>query len=182
VDEKGLIREAQRGDDRAFEELIAQNARYVYNLALRLLNNPHEAEDLSQEVFIRAWKALPNFRSESSFRTWLYRIVMNLCFDRLPKLKQELLAIDIDETIELPFDIISPEGKILSKELERKLHKAIGELPDSYRLLITLRHVQEMSYAEIAEVTMQPLGTIKTGIFRARQLLKHIIEEYEKRE
>jgi RNA polymerase sigma-70 factor (ECF subfamily) len=182
VDEKGLVRKAKRGDDRAFEELISHNAQYVYNLALRLLNDPLEAEDLSQEAFIRAWSALPNFRSESSFRTWLYRIVMNLCFDRLPNLKRDLSAIDIDETIELPVSLNNPEGRFLSKELEFELYRAIEELPESYRLLITLRHVQDFSYAEIAEVTMQPLGTVKTGIFRARQLLKQIIDQYENKQ
>jgi RNA polymerase sigma-70 factor (ECF subfamily) len=179
VDEKGLVRKAKRGDDRAFEELFTQNARYVFNLAIRLLNDPRDAEDLTQETFIRAWKALPNFRLESCFRTWLYRIVTNLCFDRLPKLKKDLYAIDIDETVDLPVDFFSPESSLLSKELESELHKAIEELPESYRLLLTLRHVQEFSYKEIAEVTMQPLGTVKTGIFRARQLLKQTIEQYE---
>ena len=181
MDEKGLVRQARRGDDRAFEELITQNAQYVFNLAIRLLDDPREAEDLTQEAFIRAWRALPNFRSESSFRTWLYRIVTNLCFDRLPKLKKDLSALEVDETIDLPVDFISPEGRLLSKELELELQKAIGELPESYRLLITLRHLQELSYTEIAEVTMQPLGTVKTGIFRARQLLKQTIEDYENR-
>ena len=153
MDEKGLVRQARRGDDRAFEELITQNAQYVFNLAIRLLDDPREAEDLTQEAFIRAWRALPNFRSESSFRTWLYRIVTNLCFDRLPKLKKDLSALEVDETIDLPVDFISPEGRLLSKELELELQKAIGELPESYRLLITLRHLQELSYTEIAEVT-----------------------------
>jgi RNA polymerase sigma-70 factor (ECF subfamily) len=179
VDEKGLVRQAKRGDDRAFEELITRNARYVFNLAIRVLRDPREAEDLTQEAFIRAWEALPNFQSKSCFRTWLYRIVTNLCFDRLPKLKKDLSALDIDETIDLPVDFIGPESNLLSRELESALHKAIEELPESYRLLITLRHMQELSYAEIAEVTMQPLGTVKTGIFRARQLLKQIIEQYE---
>ena len=179
MDEKGLVRRAKRGDDRAFEELIDQHARYVFNLAIRLLDDPREAEDLTQEAFIRVWKALPNFRFESSFRTWLYRIVTNLCFDRLPKLKKDLSAIDIDETVDLPVDCISPEGSLLSQELEHELHRAIEDMPDSYRLLITLRHLQELSYAEIAEVTMQPLGTVKTGIFRARQLLRKTIEHYE---
>jgi RNA polymerase sigma-70 factor (ECF subfamily) len=173
------VQSAKGGDDRAFEELMTQNARYVFNLAIRLLDDPREAEDLAQEAFIRAWKALPNFRLESSFKTWLYRIVANLCFDRLPKLKEDLSAMDIDDILDLPLDFISPEGSLLSKELETELHKAIEELPESYRLFITLRHVQELSYAEIAEVTMQPLGTVKTGIFRARQMLRKTIENYE---
>jgi RNA polymerase sigma-70 factor (ECF subfamily) len=181
VDEKGLVQQAKQGDESAFEVLVHQNVQYVFNLAVRLVNDPSEAEDIAQEAFIRAWKALPNFRMEARFSTWLYRIVTNLCYDRLPNLKKELIALEIDETIDLPDDFIKPESYLLSKELQEELYSAIGELPASYRLLITLRHLQEMSYAEIAEATMQPIGTVKTGIFRARQLLRQRIELYEAR-
>jgi RNA polymerase sigma-70 factor (ECF subfamily) len=181
VDEQGLVQRAKQGDEHAFEKLMTLNAQFVFNLAIRLLNDPRDAEDLSQEAFIRAWKALPNFRAESRFRTWLYRIVTNLCFDRLPKLKRDLSELEIDETLVLQGDFINPERSLLTKELEAELHNAIEELPHSYKLLITLRHLQEMSYQEIAEVTMQPLGTVKTGIFRARQLLQQRIEQYEYR-
>ena len=181
MDEKGLIERAKQGDERAFELLVHHHAQYVYNLALRLVNDPNDAEDLAQEAFVRTWKAIENFRFEASFRTWLYRIVTNLCYDRLPKLKRELVALEIDETIDLPDNYSGPERSLLTKELREDLHSAIEELPESYRLLITLRHLQEMSYAEIADVTMQPLGTVKTGIFRARQLLRKRIEQFEDR-
>lgn len=181
MDEKGLVQRAKQGDEHAFEKLITLNAQYVFNLAIRLLNDPREAEDLSQEAFVRAWKALPHYRAESRFRTWLYRIVTNLCFDRLPKLKRDLSELEVDETLVVQDDFINPERNLLTKELEAELHIAIEELPDSYKLLITLRHLQEMSYREIAEVTMQPLGTVKTGIFRARQLLRQKIEQHEHR-
>jgi RNA polymerase sigma-70 factor (ECF subfamily) len=144
------------------------------------LHDPQEAEDLSQEAFLRVWRALPNFRAESSFRTWLYRIVTNLCYDRLPGLKKELAALDPDEMTGLADEYKSPEACILTGELEARLHKMIHDMPDGYRLLITLRHMQDMSYAEIAEVTGMPLGTVKTGIFRGRRLLKVELEAYEK--
>lgn len=171
--------QAKRGDTAAFEMLVEIHAHFVYNLALRVVRNPQEAEDLSQEAFVRAWQAMPRFRVEARFRTWLYRIVTNLCYDKLPRLKRELSMLDPDDALELPTSHKSPEGQLLSKEMEQTLHAKIDKLPESYRLLITLRHLQEMSYAEIAEVTGQPLGTVKTGIFRARRLLRNAIAEYE---
>ena len=181
MEDQGLVQRAKQGDEQAFEVLVNQNAQYVFNLAIRLVNNPAEAEDLAQEAFFRAWKSLPNYRVEARFRTWLYRIVTNLCYDRLPKLKRELSDMEIEGSIDLKEDDLGPERSLLSMELEIELHSAIEELPESYRLLITLRHLQEMTYTEIAEVTGQPLGTVKTGIFRARQLLRKRIENYETR-
>jgi RNA polymerase sigma-70 factor (ECF subfamily) len=181
VDEPGLVQRAKQGDEHAFAKLMTLNAQFVFNLAIRLLNDPRDAEDLSQEAFVRVWKALPNYRAESRFRTWLYRIVTNLCFDRLPKLKRDLSELEVDETLVVQDDFINPERNLLSKELETEIHKAIEVLPDGYKLLITLRHLQEMSYQEIAEVTMLPIGTVKTGIYRARQLLRKRIEQYEHR-
>ena len=177
--EKQLVLRAVKGDQAAFEDLVSENARFIYNLALRMLKNPQEAEDLSQEVFIRVWKALPKFRAEANFRTWLYRIVINLCYDRLPKLRTELEALDPDEESGLLDENDTPESAALTEELREELYYAIERLPESYNLLITLRHLQEMSYAEIAEVTGQPLGTVKTGIFRARRLLYDTIQVYE---
>ena len=159
--------------------MIRENAQYVFNLALRVVQNPQEAEDIAQEAFLRVWKALPKFRAEAKFRTWLYRIVINLCYDRIPKIKKELAALEVDDEINVPDERVKPERDLLSKELAVEVHTAIDSLPEGYRLLISLRHLQAMSYAEIAEVTGQPMGTVKTGIFRARQILKQRIEAYE---
>lgn len=178
-EEAALVRRAQQGDQGAFEEIVRRYARFVYNLALRLTQNPQEAEDLSQEAFVRVWKALPSFRIEARFRTWLYRIVTNLCYDRLPKLRKEFSEMDVEHINEavLPSQA-QPERTLLTKEEQTRLHTAIGNLPQHYRLLITLRHLQEMSYAEIAEATEQPLGTVKAGIYRARQILRERLEDY----
>jgi RNA polymerase sigma-70 factor (ECF subfamily) len=177
--ERQLIARAQKGDSAAFEALVNNHARYVYNLALRVVRDPHEAEDLSQEAFLRAWKALPSFRLEAQFSTWLYRIVTNLCYNRLPRLKKELNALTLEEG---PGDWPDPHQRVepglLSKEIETHLHRAIDDLPESYRLLITLRHLQGMSYADIAETTGLPLGTVKTGIHRARAHLREAVEAY----
>jgi RNA polymerase sigma-70 factor (ECF subfamily) len=110
----------------------------------------------------------------------LYRIVTNLCYNRLPRLQEDLKVLVSDEVaLQLPDDRQPLEAKILSAELNACLRTAIDELPDGYRLLINLRHLQEMSYEEIAQVTGLPLGTVKTGIHRARLRLKSALEEFE---
>ena len=131
-------------------------------------------------MFLRAWQGLPRFRAQASFSTWLYRIATNLCYNRLPRLRQELMAMDTDDqALYLPDENQEVEASLLSDELSAYLHQAIAELPESYRLLITLRHLQGMIYNEIAGTTGMPLGTVKTGIFRARKLLRNTIEVYE---
>lgn len=178
-DEQALVKQAQQGDTAAFAALVTMHATLVYNLAFRTLNNAQEAEDVAQEAFVRAWQGLPRFRANSRFSTWLYRIVTNLCYNRLPRLKIELMALDTETAVTLPDTHPNIEAKLLSAEMKTTLHNAIDNLPESYRLLITLRHLQEMSYAEIATVTELPLGTVKTGIFRARRLLRERLEEME---
>ncbi len=178
-DEQQLIRRAQQGDTAAFEALVAVHAQRVYNLALRTLNHPQEAEDMAQEVFVRVWRVLPQFRAEAAFATWLYRIVTNLCYNRLPGLKEELAAIDPDEAVEVADEQPTIETGLVSQELKAAVQTAVSQLPESYRLLITLRHVQNMSYADIATVTNLPLGSVKTGIHRARLLLREVLAAYE---
>jgi RNA polymerase sigma-70 factor (ECF subfamily) len=177
--ERALIRQAQQGDTAAFEALVNIHAPLVYNLALRTLNDPHEAEDMAQETFIRAWQSLPRFLGKSRFSTWLYRIVTNLCYNRLPQLKVELAALEPAEEIELTDEHQAVEASLLTAERCAHLHSAIDALPDSGRLLITLRHLQGMAYTEIADVTDMPLGSVKTGIFRARRRLRDALESYE---
>ncbi len=177
--ERQLVARAGKGDTDAFAGLVRAHAPYVYNLALRLLRDPLEAEDLSQETFLRAWRALPRFRAEARFSTWLYRIAANLCYNRLPGLREELATLDPDEEISIPDERQHVGGILLSQELQAHLHEAIAELPDSYRLLVTLRHLQGMSYAEIAEATQMPLGSVKTGIFRARRRLQEALAEWK---
>lgn len=178
IEERQLIRRAQQGETAAFETLVQQHALFVYNLALRTLNDAHEAEDIAQEAFVRAWQALPRFQAKSQFRTWLYRIVTNLCYNRLPRLKAELTALDPNEEVLLRDGRQTVENSLLTAELRQQLFAAINNLPHSYRLLITLRHLQELSYQEIAEVTEMPLGTVKTGIFRARRMLQERLGDW----
>lgn len=180
--EQYLIQRAQKGDQEAFAVLVTEHQRYVYNLALRVLKNEEEALDLAQETFIRAWTALPNFRGQSQFRTWLYRIVTNLCYNRLPNLRRSLYELgddviaDLAET-EVAFD--NPAHGFEFRELRSYLHKAIDHLDEHYRLLISLRYQNELSYEEIATMLNLPLGTVKTGLFRAKEQLRRALESYQ---
>ena len=176
-DEQALIEQAQAGDTQAFAELVMKHGSLVYNLALRILEDPHEAEDVAQETFVRAWQALPGFRAQAALSTWLYRITTNLCYNRLPLLQTELSALDPDTEIELPDERQVVEDVLLDAELMDRVNTAVNQLPESYRLLITLRHMQGLSYADIADVTGLPLGSVKTGIFRARRELRVLISE-----
>lgn len=178
--ERQLVARARQGNTEAFEALVNIHAQYVYNLALRVLGNPQDAEDISQEAFLRAWQALPRFRGEAKFSTWIYRIVTNLCYNRLPRIRKELETLETEDgALTLPDKRQNVENAVLEGELRDELHQGIDNLSESYRLLITLRHLQEMSYNEIAQVTGMPIGTVKTGIYRARRKLQAVVEAYE---
>jgi RNA polymerase sigma-70 factor (ECF subfamily) len=171
--EQSLIRRAQKGDQNAFAALVEAHQRYVYNLALRVLKDENEALDLTQETFVRAWTALPNFRGQSQFRTWLYRITTNLCYNRLPNLRRSLNDLGDDMMEEIPeSNSENPVHAVEAGETRTHLHQAIDELDAHYKLLITLRYQNELSYEEIASTLNLPLGTVKTGIFRAKEQLR----------
>lgn len=176
ADEGQFIERARRGEAAAFEALVDKYGQMVYNLALRMLRDPQEAENLAQEAFLRAWRGLPNYREQARFSTWLYQIAANLCYSRLPGLRRDLATLLPDEGANnLPDQRQTVEEVVLSGELIKALVAAVNELPEHYRLLITLRHQQGMSYDEIARATGMPLGTVKTGIFRARGILRQVL-------
>src|SRR5512145_3485197 len=131
--EQSLIQRAQKGDHDAFASLMGEHQRYVYNLVLRVVKDEDEALDLTQETFVRAWTALPNFRGQSQFRTWLYRIATNLCYNRLPNLRRSLNELGDDVIAEIPetdvaFD--NPVRGIESRELRSYLYRAIDRLDE----------------------------------------------------
>jgi RNA polymerase sigma-70 factor (ECF subfamily) len=179
-EEERWVRRAQSGDQAAFTKLVYQHQRFVYNLALRGVSDPHEAEDIVQEAFLRAWQALPRFQQKAKFRTWLYRIVVNLCYNRLPRLKEELAAIPVEVIEALPDDVPdNPENVMRNIERRAFLHEQIERLPDGYRLILLLRYQQGLSYQEISEVTEMPLRTVKTGLHRAHRQLRQAMQEFE---
>ncbi|MBL8046944.1 MAG: sigma-70 family RNA polymerase sigma factor [Anaerolineales bacterium] len=180
--ERLWLQQALTGDVEAFGRLVNEHQRFVYNLALRALGQPQDAEDVAQEAFVRAWLGLPNFRGQARFSTWLYRIVTNLCYNRLPRLRKDLSALGDESLPDIPDETAPPHTQLESEERRTFLHHAIEQLPESYKLLVTLRFQQELSYEEIATITSLPLGTVKTGIFRARARLRQALNDYETRD
>jgi RNA polymerase sigma-70 factor (ECF subfamily) len=180
--ETTLLQKAQKGDQDAFAALVDAHQRYVFNLALRVVKDENEALDLTQETFVRAWTALPNFKGQSKFRTWLYRIITNLCYNRLPQLRRSLNDLGDDVMQDLPETgsaFSDPVHEFESVETREHLHQAIDQLDEHYRLLITLRYQNELSYEEIAGLLNLPLGTVKTGLFRAKERLRIALEIHQ---
>jgi RNA polymerase sigma-70 factor (ECF subfamily) len=155
----------------------------VYNLAYRMSNNPHEAEDISQEAFLRAYQSLARFNPSYKFSTWLYQITLNIIRDRFKK--KELNYVSLDTPIETddsefypqPEDLTNnPEKIIAQKEDAQAIQQAILSLPLRYREILVLRHLQDLSYIEIANILKIPSGTVKIRLYRAREQLKKILE------
>jgi RNA polymerase sigma-70 factor (ECF subfamily) len=175
--ETSLIKRAIAGDTNAFAELVNTHQLFLYNLALRAVSNPHEAQDITQETFIRAWKGLKNFRGDSGFRTWLYRIMMNLCYDRYPRLQRDKNNLSIEEDeMDIPVESVLEQISDQS-ELTKLIHQQLKSLPEVYRLALSFRYQQDLSYQEISEVMDMPIGTVKTTIFRAKAQLKELLLE-----
>jgi len=184
-DEQTLIQRTQKGDHASFAALMDEHQRYVYNLALRVVKDENEALDLTQETFTRAWTALPNFRGQSLFRTWLYRITTNLCYNRLPGLRRSLADLGDDVLPDVPEPDSAPTNparEFESNETRTYLHHAINVLDANFKLLITLRYQDELSYDEIASLLNLPLGTVKTGLFRAKEKLRIALANYHAEE
>ncbi len=173
-----LVARARRGDVVAFEQLVLRHQRYVFNLAYRVLGDYAEAEDMTQEAFVRAWRGLPGFRGQARFTTWLYRIVHNLCLNRLPGLQRQLLQAEpLEEALANPAP--SPPDLFEARERMAFLHAQLDYLPEKYRLVLTLRYLQDLSYAEIAAALDVPMGTVKTHLHRARRLLTEQLRQWE---
>ena len=179
-DERELVARARAGDLEAFGALVLEHQQFVFNLAWRALGDEHEAQDAAQEAFVRVWQALPNFRGQAAFRTWLYRIVTNLCYSRLPRLRQQLAALGDLEMTSMPDETqLDPAAETEAAEQRAFLWRQIDALPESYRLLVMLRYQQGLPYEEIATVLSLPLGTVKTGLFRARARLREALRAFE---
>lgn len=182
-----LIEKAKNGDIEAFEELIKQSEKIVYNIAYRMLNNCEDVKDISQEVFIKVYKNLKNFDEKSAFSTWIYRIAVNTCIDEMRKRKGKQ-TISIEEEVQqedgavkkqIPVQIETPEENYIKKERKEELLSAVEELSQTHKTVLTLRDLEGFSYAEIAEITETSVGTVKSRLSRAREQLKNILELLE---
>ncbi len=174
-----LVERAQRGDKRAFELLVEKYQRKLARLLSRLIRDPGEVEDVTQEAFIKAYRALPSFRGDSAFYTWLYRIGINtaknylVAMGRRAPTSTEVEAETAEgyEGGEWLRDINTPESLLLSKEIAGTVTAAIESLPEELRSAIQLRELEGMSYEEIAKLMDCPIGTVRSRIFRAREAI-----------
>ena len=174
-----LVERAQRGDKRAFELLVEKYQHKLARLVSRLVRDPGEAEDVTQEAFIKAYRALPSFRGDSAFYTWLYRIGINtaknflVATGRRAPTSTEVDAEEAEgyESSELLHDINTPESLLLTKEIGTTVNAAIEALPEELRSAIQLRELEGMSYEEIAKLMDCPIGTVRSRIFRAREAI-----------
>ena len=174
-----LVERAQRGDKRAFELLVEKYQRKLARLVSHLVRDPGEVEDVTQEAFVKAYRALPSFRGDSAFYTWLYRIGINTAKNYLVAMGRRAptsTGVDAEEAEgqengELLQDINTPESLLLSKEIAGTVNAAIESLPDELRSAIQLRELEGMSYEEIAELMNCPIGTVRSRIFRAREAI-----------
>ena len=170
---------ARKGDQEAFAQLVRDNERRVYTLALRMCGSAEDALDLAQETFLRAWSALPNFRGGSSFSTWLYRLAYNTTIDFLRKnsLRRDVSVPLGEEIPDVPDHAADPQQILEQNERRRALEQGLARLPEYYRSVLVLREVSGLSYQEIAGALKLDLGTVKSRIARARGELRKILRE-----
>ena len=174
-----LVERAQHGDKHAFELLVAKYQRKLGRLLSRFIRNPTEVEDVVQEAFIKAYRALPSFRGESAFYTWLYRIGINAAKNylvsegRRPPTTTEFDSEEAEgfEDAEQLRNINTPENELMSKQVAETVNKAMDSLPEELKTAITLREIEGLSYDEIATMMNCPIGTVRSRIFRARETI-----------
>jgi RNA polymerase sigma-70 factor (ECF subfamily) len=179
-----LINRAKSGDSKSYDKLLKKYKNSVYSLVLRMVRNSQEAEDLTQEAFIKAFNSLASFNEEYAFSTWLYKIATNNCIDFFRKRKLQTYSLDKpiqykDSEIQhdIPDPDLNPEKSIMASERNKLIKEAINKLPEKYHRAIVLRHSEEKSYEEIAEILGLPLGTVKARIFRAREMLNKTLKD-----
>lgn len=177
--DQALVERVKRGDKAAFDLLVIKYQSRIINLVMRFVRNHSDAQDVTQEAFIKAYRALPNFRGDSAFYTWLYRIAVNTAKNylavqsnrRLPQVKQDISEMEqIDDGTALK-ELDTPENLLLSQEIQGTVIRAIENLPNDLKIAITLRELEGLSYEEIAETMDCPIGTVRSRIFRAREAI-----------
>ena len=172
-----LVEQAQRGDKRAFELLVIKYQRKLERLIARFVRDPAEVEDVTQEAFVKAYRALPSFRGDSAFYTWIYRIAINTAKNYLVSQGRRAptsTPFDAEEAEGFEdaaglHDINTPENELMSKQIARTVNDAIDALPEELRTALTLRELDGLAYEQIAKVMECPIGTVRSRIFRARE-------------
>ena len=180
-----LVQRVQRGDKGAFDVLVLKYQHKVVKLVMRYVRNPAEAEDIAQDAFIKAYRALPQFRGDSAFYTWLYRIAINTAKNAVVARDRNPVDFDLDmtnndESYEMQGrlkDSETPEALVLTDEIRTTVNAAIANLPDDLRTAIVLRELEGLSYEEIATTMDCPVGTVRSRIFRAREAIDARLRE-----
>lgn len=173
-----LVRRSLNGDQRAFAEIVNRYRDKIYNLGYRMLGSREEAEDVTQETFLHTFRALASFRLKERFSPWIYKIASNLCLDRLRKNRHPVSSLDEpigpegDIAQQVPDWTHAPDKVYEQTEVREDTQGAISKLPPKYKVVVVLRHLHDLSYQEIAETLGIPQGTVKTRLFRAREILR----------
>lgn len=182
-DDRLLVERVQKGDSRAFDLLVLKYQGRITSLVMRFVQDAHEAQDVTQEAFIKAYRALQNFRGDSAFYTWLYRIAINTAKNYLVSRNRRPPGVDVDAS-DAEFyegehglkDLDTPERMLLRDEIGRTVENCIARLPEDLRVALTLREYDGLSYEDIAEVMQCPVGTVRSRIFRAREAVDKALQ------
>jgi RNA polymerase sigma-70 factor, ECF subfamily len=188
--ERSLLRRLRERDERAFRELVGEHRDRVYNVCFRMMGNRHEAEDVAQEVFIAVFKTIDSFREESKFSTWLYRVAVNHCKNRIKYLarRHDRDRDELDEnttgggvngaTLGQPMRSAQPDRALEGIQMEEVLKEAVNSLDEEHRLVVILRDIEDLSIEEICEITDLPDGTVKSRLHRARLALRKKLQKH----
>ena len=187
ADDPALVRAAQAGDMAAFEELVSRHRDKIYARAYSMMRNEEEAVDLSQEAWVKGWQRLRQFQGESSFGTWLTRIVINLCLDQLRRQKRQrtesIEAMDEESggvERQMPVLTVNPTAGLEREELRRRIDLAMGQLSYEHRTVLVLHEFEEMEYKEIAKTMGCSIGTVMSRLFYARRKLASLLSDLKK--
>ena len=173
-----LVKRCQNRDMQAMEEIVGQYENQVYNIAYGMLGSPEDAQDITQDVFVSVWEKIGQFRFRSKFSTWLYRIAKNVSLNeksRRTSRKTDVVEID-DSQAWVPVDYQTPEDEILASEQQQILHQALGQLKESYRTILVLREMDELSYEDLSAVLGCSIGRVKSRLYEARMQLRGILK------
>ena len=177
-----LVHRAQKDDERAFGELVTRYESKVYSLAMKMLRNPEDAEDVLQETFLRAYRGIKNFKGNSTFSTWIYRITANSALMKLRKKQLPQVSIEDSDERETPISIADwapgPVEQLLNQEMQRVMDEAIETLPPEFRQVFILRDVEELSNADVAEILDLSVAAVKSRLHRARLKVRNRLAQY----
>jgi RNA polymerase sigma-70 factor (ECF subfamily) len=189
ADDQTLVRAAQHGDMAAFEELVARHRDKIYARAYSMMRNEEEAVDLSQEAWVKGWQRLQQFQGESSFGTWMTRIVINLCLDQLRKHKRQrtesIEAMDEESggvERQMPVVTVNPAAGLERGELRQRIDRALGQLSNEHRTVLVLHEFEEMEYKLIAKTMGCSIGTVMSRLFYARRKLAALLVDLKKQD